>query len=106
MKKEDVKKLPSLSWTEAEYAVLNEEAPECLAHGLTEGESFDEEQLSEWLADEIRSLSVMQEDYPESFEEHYRYFCLDLDYLCSLGKISTEECDALKKKDNFNFGQK
>lgn len=105
MNKEQIRNKASLSWNKSDYEVMGEEAPECVYFGKTEGEILDEDTLKEWLGDEIRGLSVIREDYPDKFNDQYRYYVLDLEYLASLGKISEEELKSLKEKGNFSFGQ-
>jgi len=61
--------------------------------------------LEQWLSDEVRILSVIRDDNPQIFDEHYRYFVLDLEYLCSLGKITADELKTLKDKGNFSLGK-
>lgn len=92
-----------LSWKKMDYDVTNQEAPECLDRGMTEGESFTEENVEEWAKDEIASLRVIFEEYPDKFKSQYDSFLLDLEYLHSLGKISEVEMEEMKKKENFRF---
>ena len=102
----DVKKIASLSWTKEDYEILGDEPPECVFFGKTEGEILEEEDLEQWLTDEIRILNVIADDNPSLFEEHYGYFVLDLEYLYSLGKITADELKELKERKNFSLGQK
>lgn len=107
MSKEEIRKKASLSWTLKDYGELKDEPPECLNCGLTEGESMEENDVREWIREEIQCLSIMKEEFPKKFEENYRYFILDLEYLNSLGKIDKEEYKLLiKDKEVFNFGRK
>lgn len=84
---------------------MGDEPPECVFFGTTEGEILDGDELEAWIADEIRILSVLREEQPNIFDEHYGYFVLDLEYLLSLGKITQEELEKLTDKRNFSFGQ-
>jgi predicted RNase H-like HicB family nuclease len=105
MDKDDIKNKASLSWTKKDYEVMGDEPPECVFSGKTEGEILDDEALEQWLADEVRILSIIKDDNPQIFDEHYRYFVLDLEYLYTLGKITAEEIVALKDKENFKLGK-
>lgn len=105
MTKDKIRDKASLSWTKEDYEVMGEEAPECVFFGKTEGELLEDESLEDWIADEVRTLSVIRDHYPEKFEAQYHYYVLDLEYLASLGKISAVELEKLKDKGNFNFGQ-
>lgn len=71
----------------------------------TEGEAMSPDEVENWCAEEIKSLSILKEEFPEKFGGQFQQFILDLDYLLSLGKITKEECEDLKKKDNFYFGK-
>jgi hypothetical protein len=106
MSKAEIKKRASLSWTKEDYETLGDEPPECVFFGNTEGEILEDEALEDWIADEIRMLSVIREDNPEIYDDHYGYFVLDLEYLSSLGKITADEIEELKDKRNFELGQK
>lgn len=105
MTKDEIKNKASLSWTKEDYEVMGDEPPECVSFGKTEGETLDDETLEQWLGDEVQILSIIRDDNPGIFDEHYRYFALDLEYLYALGKISAEEMADLKNKENFNLGK-
>jgi len=105
MNKEDLKQKASLSWNQEDYQIMQEEMPACLSFGNTEGEAMTKEGVEDWVRQAVQYLSVFKEDYPDKFREQYQYFLLDLEYLYSLGKISKEDYDRLKKEKVFNFGQ-
>lgn len=105
MNKEEIKSKASLSWTKEDYEITGDEPPECVFFGKTEGEILEDEALEQWLADEVRILSVIKDDNPQIFDEHYQYFVLDLEYLYSLGKITADELKDLKDKGNFSLGK-
>lgn len=95
-----------LSWDLTDYKVWHEEPPSCLTTtGETEGEAMEDEAVSNWVTEEVQTLSVVMEEYPERAKELERDFWLDLEYLKSLGKITEEEYERLKKEDLFNFGK-
>jgi hypothetical protein len=104
-KKEEIKNKASLSWTKDDYELTGDEAPECVYFGKTEGELLEDEDIVGWIEEETRALKVLREEFPKRFEEQYRYFTLDLEYLLSLGKISAEDMDSFKDKGNFSFGK-
>lgn len=106
MNKDDVKNKANLSWNLDDYKTTGDEPPECVFFGKTEGELMEPDDISEWSNEQIRCISVIKDDYPNKFDEIYKYYKLDLEYLLSLGKISEEEKEALEDKENFNFGQK
>lgn len=95
-----------LSWNKADFLLAGEEPPDSILDGKTEGELMSPEDIEFWCIEEIKSLSVIRENYPEKFTEQYGQFIFDLDYLLSLGKITKEECEDLRKKENCNFGNK
>lgn len=94
-----------LSWNKADFLLAGEELPDSIFGGKTEGETMSAEDIEFWCAEEIKSLPVIREESPGSFDDQCAQFVLDLDYLLSLGKITKEEYDSLKKKDNFSFGK-
>lgn len=98
-----IKSRPSLSWQIEDYQVLGIEVPECLYFGRTEGEAMTENEIISWVNEETQALSVLKEEYPHKFEEHYQYFVLNLEYLNKIGKITKSELNLLKKRSNFNF---
>lgn len=102
MDKKKIKEKASLSWSLEDYRTLGEEAPQCLFFGKTEGESLTTEMVEDWVREEAKSLLVLSEEYPDKFEENYRYYLLDLEYLYSLGKIAEEEYEELKKRKNVS----
>jgi len=95
-----------LSWNKADFLLNNEKPPDSILDGKTEGELMSPEDIEFWCIEEIKSLSVIRENYPEKFKEQYRQLVLDLDYFFSLGKITKEECENLKDKESFSFGNK
>jgi predicted RNase H-like HicB family nuclease len=106
MQKKGIKNKAALSWTIADYRRMGDEPPECVFFGKTEGEILEDEALEQWLADEIQILSVIKNDNPQIFDDHYRYFVLDLEYLYTLGKITQDELESLIDIRNFSLGQK
>ncbi len=100
-----IKEKPSLSWSLIDYQTIGEEPPQCVYFGQTEGQVLTQEDIVAWAEEEIKSLSVIKESYPEKFDEQYKYFILDLEYLHSLDKITDNELEKLADKGNFNFGQ-
>lgn len=105
MDKNTIRKKPSLSWNQNDYQVMGDEPPECLEFGKTEGENMTEDEIEEWIREEVHCLSVFKEQYPKKFEDQFSYFLLDLEYLHSLGKITEEKRDALTDMGVFSFGQ-
>lgn len=99
------KKKAYLAWDKTDFATANEDPPDCIGTGITEGEAMSPEDVEAFYIEEIKSLSVIREEYPEKFEEQYEDFVMDLDYLVSLGKITKEECKKLKNKGDFSFGE-
>ncbi len=94
-----------LSWSLADYLRSGDEPPSCVIGGITEGQAMDDDEVGIWLKEEIHSLSILREEYPDKFEEQYEAYVLDLEYLCELGKISKDEVKKCKDKGNFKFGQ-
>lgn len=94
-----------LSWNLADYLANDIEPLPCVVQGTTEGETMEEESVEEWLREELVTLSIIKENYPEKFDEQLKNYLLDLEYLMALGKISKEECQELSKEENFYFGQ-
>ncbi len=105
MRKREIEGKAILSWSLADYREINEEPPECLFSGLTEGESMREEDVKEWVEETVQCLFVIREEYPEKFETQYNYFLLDLEYLRSLGKITEDDHEELKKERVLSFGE-
>jgi hypothetical protein len=94
---------PSLAWTLADYKAHNEEPPQCVIEGRTEGEIMDREEAIDWIVETIRFLRVLLEDYPGAADIQKQVFELDLDYLVSLGRITMEEKEDLTKEENYSF---
>lgn len=105
MNKNTIRKKPSLSWDQNDYQVMGDEPPECLEFGKTEGENMTEEEVEEWIREEVHCLSVFREQYPSRFEDQFSYYLLDLEYLYSLGKIKKEYYEKLRNEGTFNFGR-
>lgn len=96
----------NLSWTLADYLALDEEPPSCILAGGTEGAQMEGEDVEQWARTTIQFLSIFREEYPEKFENQYKEFLLDLEYLKSLDKITEEEYKKLANTEILNFGQK
>jgi hypothetical protein len=94
-----------LSWDLADYLAHDLEPIPAVMEGTTEGATLGEDEIESYLREEIQCLAVFRENYPEKFDEQYRNYILDLEYLLSLGKISEDELDKLTEKGNFKFGQ-
>lgn len=94
-----------LSWKEDDFKKAGIDIPDCVKLGKTEGEIMEEEDIAEWLAEEIQTLSILKDEYPERFKEQLEGYLLDLEYLCSIGKITQEEKEDLSKKENINIEQ-
>jgi hypothetical protein len=92
-----------LSWSLSDYLIHDEEPPACVIGGICEGQSMDEDDIEKWAKEEYHTLCILRDEYPEKFKDHYRNFVLDLEYLHSLGKISKEDLDDLKKEENICF---
>lgn len=105
MGEKEIEKKAILSWDLADYREVGEEPPECLFSGLTEGESMEEEGVKEWAKETVQCLSVLREECPKKFELQYSYFLLDLEYLRSLGKITEDDYEELKKERVLSFGK-
>ncbi len=105
MDKNNIKNKACLSWTLEDYKKIGEESPECLSYGKTEGEIMETENIQEWANEQIRTMSIMKESYPQRYNDIYAGYVLDLEYLLLLGKISKEEKDELMKEENFSLGQ-
>lgn len=95
-----------LSWDVDDYIFWEEEPPSCLITGITEGQAMSEDEITDWLSDEVQSLSIIREEYPARFTDQHNNFVLDLEYLVLLGKITKEEAKKLCDKGNFEFGNK
>lgn len=95
-----------LAWNLADYLANDIEPLPCVVQGKTEGQAMEEDELEEWLREELVALSIIKEDYPERFKEQLNNYLLDLEYLKSLDKISQEEYETLIKEENFEFGKK
>ena len=94
---------PSLAWTLADFLNTNEEPPACVMQGRTEGQITEDDDAYEWVAESMRCLRVMHEEFPQKYPEQKQIFDLDLEYLASLDKITAEEKDELLKPENFVF---
>ncbi|MBW6431773.1 hypothetical protein K0A96_01140 [Patescibacteria group bacterium] len=105
MNKENIKSKPSLSWDRHDYQIMGDEPPECLNFDRTEGENMTQEEVEDWIREEVQCLSVFKEQYPNKFEDQFSYFLLDLEYLYSLGKIKKEDYEKLTDEGTFNFGR-
>jgi len=87
-----------LSWNLNDYLKSGDEPPECVLQGKTEGEIMETGDIEVWAMDCIRFLAVFRDEYPSKYKTQQKYFKLDLDYLCSLGKITPEQRDNLAKQ--------
>jgi hypothetical protein len=95
-----------LSWDLTDYKVWKEEAPESLmSTGETEGEAMEEEDVADWVTEEVQTIRIIKEEFPGKSPDLERDFWLDLEYLKSLGKITEEEYEKLKDEDLFSFGK-
>ncbi|MDD3678717.1 MAG: hypothetical protein PHT36_00470 [Patescibacteria group bacterium] len=103
--KKNLNKKAALSWDANDYRDLGEEAPECVYFGRTEGESMSEEDLGEWLREQIQTLSIIKEENSNLFKENHQRFLLDLDYLFELGKITREEYEEYQREEVLDFGK-
>lgn len=97
---------PSLAWNLADYLAHDEEPPQCVIEGRTEGEILDREEAIDWIVETLRYLRVFLEDYPEKSDTEKQIFELDLAYLVSLGKITEDEYEELTTADNYTFYEK
>lgn len=102
-KEKNIPLKPSLAWTVADYLAANEEPPECVIQGNTEGEVMDREEAIDWIVDTLRCMRVLLEEYPERGDVEKQIFELDLAYLCALGKITEDEEDELTTAENYVF---
>jgi hypothetical protein len=93
-----------LSWDLSDYLSWEEEPPPCVTSGVTEGCALAEECIEQWAREEYHTLCILRDEYPKRFKEQYDNFVLDLEYLHSLGKISKEDVESLKKEENISFG--
>lgn len=105
MNKDKLLKKTSLSWTKEDYDLLNIDCPDCVLAGTTEGEAMEPEDIALWVSDQVRTISVIKESYPEKYKEVLNSYKSDLEYFYSLGKISKEDIEDLMNEENFNFGQ-
>ena len=103
MTAKETKLKPSLAWTKVDYMEHNEEPPQCVIEGRTEGEIMDREEAIDWIVETIRFLRVLLEDYPERADIQKQIFELDLAYLCALGKITESEQEDLTTEENYTF---
>lgn len=92
-----------LSWNLNDYLVWGEEPPSCVLEGVTEGQAMEEGNIQAWILESMKSISVIKEEYPLKFNDVYRDFTLDLEYLNEIGKITKKEMLKLAKEDNFLF---
>lgn len=98
------KRKAPLSWDLSDYLSANEEPPECVIQGVTEGEMMDIDLIEGWCKETMTTLCIIKEEYPNRFHKLKDDYLLDLDYLFELGKINKDEMELLRK-ENFNFGK-
>lgn len=98
------KKKAFLSWDLSDYKEARLEPPEPVKIGITEGEAMEEEDVADWLAETLQTLSVLKNEYPKKYEEQFADYLLDLEYLASIGKITQEEKEDLSERENVDLG--
>lgn len=101
MKKE--KKKSIFAWGSEDYKKNNQEPPECLENGVTEGEAMEPEDIVDWVEETIQCIRILRDEFPEKAEEQISEYFLDLDYLVDIKKITKEQAKILKAKENFSF---
>lgn len=94
-----------LSWIKVDYEAFGYEAPERVIRypDKTEGEMMSEEEIECWFVNNLKLLPVVKEEHPELFPELYKGFCLDIEYLFSLGRVSEEVAEFVFDQRNFEF---
>lgn len=100
-----MKKSSQLSWIQQDYLEDGQEVPDCLIndHVHTEGELMGRDEIDSWIADSATTFCLIRERDENRFEELYKGYVADVDYLQSLGKISHEEAEDIKNKDLYKF---
>ena len=99
-----IKKKAFLSWDLSDYQEAGLEPPESVKCGVTEGEAMEEEDIADWLAEILQTLSVLKNEYPNQYDEQFANYILDLEYLAAIGKITQEEKEDLSERENVDFG--
>lgn len=94
-----------LSWVKVDYEAFGCEIPERIIKNpnKTEGEMMTDEEIESWFVDNLKSLPVIKEEYSELFSDLYKGFCLDAEYLFSLGRINEDVVEFVFDQRNFEF---
>ena len=94
-----------LSWQKADFLAANEEVPDRLINDdkHSEGELMTEDELAEWLQDTTVTFAIIRKKDNVRFNELYRNYVLDIQYLVKIGKITVEEADELINEDRFEL---
>lgn len=104
MTKENNKK-PEFSWKKQDFIDNNQEIPNSLLNDdiHTEGEKLSENEIVDWIVDTQKTFKVVREQDQNRFNELYKDFLLDLEYLIEIGKIDEDSLDTILEPENYQF---
>jgi len=104
MKNNDIRNIPDLSWSKADYMNADIETPEILENDdlHTEGELMSDDDIVEWISDTEKTFIVIKDQERDIFEKLYQKYILDIHYLCELGKLSEEDADEILRLERFD----
>lgn len=98
-------KKATFSWKKSDFEKNNVEVPDSLLNDEmhTEGEKLSEADIISWIQNTQKTFCIIREQDEKRFEDLYKGFLLDLEYLIKIGKISEESLDTILDPDLYHF---
>lgn len=99
-----MKKASDLSWTLKDWQDSGYEIPDSVlaSPDRTEGELMSDAEITQWLEDNIKTLTVNCDRNKELFRRLHEGLIQDLSYLVEIGRMDADTLIWAKDENNFN----
>ena len=93
-----------LSWRRAEYLAAGQEVPGGLdSEAVTEGILMSPEEVEGWFLDSLKTIRILRQSDPAAYTRVYAGFVSDVGYLESLGKLTAEDMEFVRREENMKW---